>query len=198
MAVIWDPSSPAAVEALNFGFAINGPDPLVLSHMATVSEQLRHARERQQLDIYQVAEVTKIKTDHLRALESGNFEVFSAPVYIRGFIRTYATILKLDPVQLLKDLDTELGPTGRLRDPVPPAGPSGGAVDFVMLHLSRMNWRVLVAVVGVLGFVALAVALIKDRTRQSSDPLKSLTPGLYQPKSGNTGEMLPIPVGPKR
>lgn len=198
MAFVWDPTSKAALAAFNFSFAFDCPDPLVLSYMATVSEQLRQARERQQLDIYQVAEITKIKTDHLRALESGNFEVFSAPVYIRGFIRTYATMLKLDPVQLLKDLDTELGPTGRLRDPVPPTGPSGGVVDFVMLHLSRMNWRVLVAVVGVLAFVALAIALIKNRTRQSSDPLKSISPGLYQPKSSNIGETLPIPVSPKR
>ena len=37
--------------------------------MVTVSEQLRRAREAQELDIYQVAEITKIKTDHIRALE---------------------------------------------------------------------------------------------------------------------------------
>ena len=37
--------------------------------MSTVSEQLRLAREQQQLDVYQVAEITKIKTDHVRALE---------------------------------------------------------------------------------------------------------------------------------
>ena len=51
--------------------------------MATVADQLRRAREAQQLNIYQVAEITKIKTDHIRALESGNYDTFSAPVYIR-------------------------------------------------------------------------------------------------------------------
>jgi cytoskeletal protein RodZ len=77
--------------------------------MPTVSEQLRRAREAQNLDIYQVAEITKIKTDHIRALESGNFDVFTAPVYIRGFIRTYATALKLEVPGLLAELDQELG-----------------------------------------------------------------------------------------
>jgi len=57
--------------------------------MATVGEQLRLAREAQNLNVYQVAEITKIKTDHIRALESGTYDMFSAPVYIRGFIRSY-------------------------------------------------------------------------------------------------------------
>ena len=43
--------------------------------MVTVSEQLRRARESQKLDIHQVAEITKIKTDHIRALEAGDFRL---------------------------------------------------------------------------------------------------------------------------
>jgi cytoskeletal protein RodZ len=170
--------------------------------MATVSEQLRHARERQQLDIYQVAELTKIKTDHLRALESGNFEVFSAPVYVRGFIRTYATMLKLDPVQLLKDLESEQGQNGKLREPAPLTSDKRGSVDFLMLQLSRMNWRTGVAAVAVLIFLVLAVALVRNRLRRPVDPLKDLGPTLYQSKPGRSGETLPLPSppppGPKR
>src|SRR5882762_932289 len=90
-----------------------------LREMATVSEQLRRAREQQNLDIYQVAEITKIKTDHVRALESGNFDTFSAPVYIRGFVRTYATMLKLDVRELLAELDAELGRSERFAEPPP-------------------------------------------------------------------------------
>ena len=64
--------------------------------MPTVAEQLRAAREAQGLTVYQVADATKIKTDHVRALDEGNFDVFSAPVFIRGFVRTYATLLHLE------------------------------------------------------------------------------------------------------
>ena len=49
--------------------------------MATVAEQLRSAREAQNLDIYQVAEITKMKTDHIRALESGEYDGFAAPIF---------------------------------------------------------------------------------------------------------------------
>ena len=56
--------------------------------MSTVAEQLRQAREAQKLTIQELAEITKIRSDHIRALEEGNFNVFPAPVYIRGFVRT--------------------------------------------------------------------------------------------------------------
>ena len=87
--------------------------------MPTVAEQLRRAREEQKLNIYQVAEITKIKTDHIRALESGHYDTFSAPVYIRGFVRTYAKLLKLDESQIIADLETEMGQSQKFRE-LPP------------------------------------------------------------------------------
>ena len=41
---------------------------LISGRMATVSEQFRLAREQQQLDIHQVAEITKIKTPEILAM----------------------------------------------------------------------------------------------------------------------------------
>ena len=162
--------------------------------MPTVSEQLRRAREQQRLDIYQVAEITKIKTDHVRALESGNFEIFSAPVYIRGFVRTYGSMLKLDIPQLLADLENELGRSDRFRDPPPLTKSPRGPVDFVMLQLSRLNWKIAVAVIGVILLVLIAVLLIRDRTSVRTDPLKNLEPGIYRPSPGQGGETLPLPA----
>ena len=75
--------------------------------MPTVAEQLRAAREAKNLSINEVADVTKIRTDHIRALEEGNFDMFVAPVYIRGFARTYATLIKLDVPQVIKALEAE-------------------------------------------------------------------------------------------
>ena len=165
--------------------------------MVTVSEQLRRAREAQQLDIYQVAEITKIKTDHIRALESGNFDIFSAPVYIRGFIRTYASMLKLDVPQVLADLDAELGQSEKFREPPPLTERPRGILDYLTLWFSRMNWRITVALIALLFFLALTVAVIKSRTRKQDNPLKDLGPGLYHPPKGSTGETLPLPP-PKR
>src|SRR3989304_4790689 len=85
--------------------------------MPTVAEQLRASREAQHLTVHQVADVTKIRTDHLRALEEGNFDVFTAPVYIKGFTRSYATLLKLDVPRVMAQLDAELAETEKFSEP---------------------------------------------------------------------------------
>lgn len=161
--------------------------------MPTVSEQLRRAREQQQLDIYQVAEITKIRTDHIRALESGNFDIFSAPVYIRGFVRTYGTMLKLDVPALISALEAELGQTEKFREPPPLTNQPKSPVDFLMLQLSRLNWRIAFAFVAVTVFLILGVSVIRSRAKRASETPPDLGPGLYDPKGRSGGETLPLP-----
>ncbi len=120
--------------------------------MSTVAQQLQQAREARHLTVQQVAEITKIRSDHLRALEEGNFDVFSAPVYIRGFVRTYSTLLKLDVPKVMADLDGELGQTSKFAEPPALSGPPRGILDFLMLQLSMIDWRK--------GAVALGLAVV--------------------------------------
>ena len=160
--------------------------------MPTVAELLRTAREEQKLNIYQVAEITKIKTDHIRALEAGQYDAFSAPVYIRGFVRTYAKALKLDVAKVTSALDAELSRTDRFSEPPPLTNQPKGALDFLMLQLSKLNWRI----VGTLIVAGMALLILFVSLRgcggRRTDPLKKLGPGLYQPTNA-TGELLPLP-----
>ena len=78
--------------------------------MATVAEQLRHAREAKGLALAEVVEVIQLKTDQVQALEGGRFEEFAAPAYVRGFVRSYANMLKLDTEALLAQLMGHLRP----------------------------------------------------------------------------------------
>lgn len=43
-----------------------------------------------------VADVTKIRSKYLEALEEDDFEVLPGSTYVKAFLRTYATFLKLD------------------------------------------------------------------------------------------------------
>jgi cytoskeletal protein RodZ len=162
--------------------------------MPLVSEQLRRAREEQHLDIYQVAEITKIRTDHIRALESGNFDIFSAPVYIRGFVRTYGTMLKLDVPALLADLGAELGQTEKFREPPPLTNSPRSPLDFLMLQLSRLNWRIVFAVAAVGIFLILGMSVVRNRTRRNAEAPPDLGPGLCQPRTAQSGDTLPLPA----
>lgn len=146
------------------------------------------------LDVYQVAEVTKIRTDHIRALEAGDYDPFVAPVYIRGFVRTYATLLKLPVPQIMADLNEELSRTEKFAEPPSLTNEPRSWLDAAMLQLSRINWRILLLVVAVVGGVGLAVAAYRVwYTHQTADPLQNLGPGIYRPATNTSGMTLPLP-----
>ena len=162
--------------------------------MSTVAEKLRQAREARNLTVHQVADVTKIRTDHIRALEEGKFDVFSAPVYIRGFVRTYATLLKLDVPQTMAALDAELGKTEKFSEPPPLSNEPRGTLDFLMLQLSKLDWRKFLIGLGVIvGIVVLIYAVALWRSQRTKDPAEGLKPALYQSTNQSAGETLPLP-----
>ena len=163
--------------------------------MPTVAEQLRLAREEMKLDTHQVAEATKLKTDHIRALEEGDHDYFTAPIYLRGSLRTYSGLLKLDTAQLLAQLETELGASKKFSDNGPVPAKRKGVLDSIMLLLSRLNWAVAAVLVG-LAVIALAAnaSYRAWKGHKAADPLKKLGSGLYQPGE-LSGETLPLPTG---
>jgi cytoskeletal protein RodZ len=162
--------------------------------MPTVAEQFRYAREAQGYSVHQVAEITKIKTEHIRALESGEYEAFAAPVYIRGFARTYAKLLRLEPEELMAMLEAELKQTPAFMQADLERHRNQGLLDEIMLQFSKVNWRVVLPLLGVA--LVLVVAILGYRAYVSymaRDPLSGLGPGLYEPKSPDQGETLPLP-----
>ena len=163
--------------------------------MATVAEQLRQAREKQNLTVHQAAELTKIKTDHIRALEAGQFDAFTASVYIRGFVRTYARYLKLDEQRLLADLDIELGQMSAAPPGPENQSPVPRPLDSLTLGLSRLNWRLWAGVGAALVAIFVSVTAARQwKASRNSDPLKDLGPGMYQSTQSSSGEVLPIPA----
>jgi cytoskeletal protein RodZ len=162
--------------------------------MSTVAEQLRTSREAQGLTVYQVAEITKIRTDHIRALEEGKYEAFAAPVYLRGFVRTYATLLKLDVPGMMSRLEAELSQTDKFQELSPMFDEPRGFLDVVVLQLAKVDWRLALPSLGVA--LALLMAILGYRAwraHRSKDPLANLGPGIYQPAEKQSGETLPLP-----
>lgn len=69
---------------------------------STLGEVLRRTREAKRKTIEEAAEATRIHGNFLRALEEDDFDRLPAQVFIRGFIRLYATYLGLDPDDTFK------------------------------------------------------------------------------------------------
>ena len=160
--------------------------------MSEVGEQLHAAREALKLTVQQIADVTKIRTDHIRALEEGQYEVFSAPVYIRGFVRIYAAQLKLNTSQIMSVLDAELKRSEKFKEPPPLMEESNTLLDHadVLAFQTQLaggsDWRA--AVASVVGPSALPVR--PGGIMRAANPLAGMKPAMYQ--SANAGETLPL------
>jgi cytoskeletal protein RodZ len=167
--------------------------------MATVAEQLRQAREAAGFTLEKVADLTKMRADRVRAVEEGNYDVFTAPVYIRGFVRTYARLVHADEAAVMAALDAELAQTERFRDHPSLTGENKGALDQAMLMLSRINWRLALPVAVVVIVVVTATWIYRATERaRAADPLGGVQPGVYQSTNRTGGDTLPLPPAPSR
>ncbi len=88
-----------------------------------LGETLRRARTAKGVTFEDAERVTRIPRKYLEALELENFSILPAPVYARGFLRSYAGYLGLDPNQLLPFFpvghvdEPKLDPLPQVREP---------------------------------------------------------------------------------
>ncbi len=74
----------------------------------TISELLKSAREEQNIHLKIAAEALQLSPKYLQALEDGHFQYFPGEIYIKNFIKKYASYLNLNGCELLqKYLETQ-------------------------------------------------------------------------------------------
>ena len=73
------------------------------------------------MSVSDVAEQIRIRSLYLAAIEDENWNTIGAPVYVRGFLRTYARFLGLDPEEAVAAFNSTqpLPPTSTAREPEP-------------------------------------------------------------------------------
>lgn len=165
--------------------------------MPTVAEHLRKTREQQQLSIEDVAEITKLRSDHVRALEAGDYGKFSASVYVRGSVRSYAALLKLDVPQLLQSLQKEMNPKDAALSEENSLTRAKGILEILALYLSRINWKLTILLFFLIFLIAAGILGVQFwRYQQTRDPLADLGKGEYSGKQALPIEHLPLPPSP--
>lgn len=70
-------------------------------------KMLREARERLGLSVADVAQHTRLAPRQIEALEADDFDNLPELPFVRGFIRSYARLLQIDPEPLLAALPPE-------------------------------------------------------------------------------------------
>ncbi|MEE8346611.1 MAG: helix-turn-helix domain-containing protein [Dehalococcoidia bacterium] len=80
--------------------------------MSPLGETLQRARQARGITVEDAERATRIPRRYLEALEQENYSILPAPVYARGFLRSYSGYLGLDPAALLP-----LFPVGHVDEP---------------------------------------------------------------------------------
>lgn len=161
--------------------------------MSSTGDRLRAERERRQLTISQAAEATNIKADHIRALESNEWDVFSAPVYVRGFVRTYARFLRLDDKTVVAQLDEELAGRGSYHEEYKAGGLRRGPLDYLMMKLALLRWQVLFPLLLGIALIGGGYWAWQNWRMNPSATQTVVTPRLYTPATNSQSNVLPLP-----
>lgn len=166
--------------------------------MATTGQRLREERERRAITIAQAVEGTHIKTDHIVAMEADDWAAFTAPVYVRGFVKTYARFLRLDEHGMAVQLDRELSGTDLFEERhTASSGLRRGVVDFLMMKLALQRWQVLLS--ASVGVAVIAGLWSLRPSKSGGTPASTGAPGvsvrLYQPPVESLADTtLPLPT----
>jgi cytoskeleton protein RodZ len=133
---------------------------------------LREARLAQNLGVPDVARQLKLSITQVEALEAGDFERLPGPVFVRGFIRNYARLLRLDAEPLLNSVAGNLPK----EEPRPAAPPSQ---DIPFPTAAPRRWHryalILAAIVAVLAayeyFPGESEPAVKNEAAQVPQPV---------------------------
>jgi cytoskeletal protein RodZ len=149
-----------------------------------LGETLRRARLSKNVTFEDAERVTRIRREYLEALEREDFGRLPAPVYARGFLRSYAGYLGLDPGQLMPFF-----PVGHVEEPTLDPLPEVG-------EPRTWNMSGLLAI-GLVGFLILLVAALyavgreesstafQQNNTTSSETTQQAPPVVVPPEQGN-------------
>lgn len=92
-------------------------EALAVAAKPDVGARLRSAREALGMETEAVASSLKLSKRQVEALEAGDWSKLPGNTFIRGFVRNYARVLRLDAAELLADLDAPMPTTQLLNLP---------------------------------------------------------------------------------
>ncbi len=154
-----------------------------------LGERFRAAREARGLSLSDVAEQIRIRTVYLAAIEDENWNTIGAPVYIRGFIRTYARFLGIDPEEAVAAFN-------RTRPAPPPSAvaPAGESAP----RAARVSGSALVWVASAVAVLLIAFVVYNELTMRRGETALSLASNSGQMGGGTASPTAAPSVTPAR
>ncbi|WP_405242657.1 helix-turn-helix domain-containing protein [Lentisalinibacter salinarum] len=127
--------------------------------------RLKAARQARNISLDEIARELHLDADKLRALESNRFEVFSAPVFTKGYLRRYAGLVGVSEDEVLAGFDELSDAAG----PPPVVIKSPPARPRYVPSLQAVLLVLLAALLGLLGWWAFSGAVLKPVPEVAGD-----------------------------
>lgn len=131
--------------------------------MPDLGERFRAAREARGLSLSDVAEQIRIRSVYLAAIEDENWAAIGAPVYVRGFLRTYARFLGLESEEVVGEFNRETAAIEPLAPAAAPDYPAASPAAGSGRNLSWMIWLASAVAVLLIGFVVYNELAFRNR-----------------------------------
>lgn len=151
--------------------------------MGDLGNLLREAREKKSLSLEQVEADTRIRYKFLVALENEDYGALPAPAYVKGFLKTYAAYLGLDPQQVLALYHAVAATPSDAKLPSVP-------LVEVPMEGRRSLWPVIMGLAIVAGVLLLAAAVVRTPWRS----WLGLAPTAPQATATPTATVTPTPL----
>lgn len=196
-----DSDQPDSAELLDSAAPVIEEPVVEVEAAPTTGQRLRAAREERGMSVNDVAEILRFSPRQIGLLEADRYDDLPGATLVRGFIRGYAKLLKLDPVPLLDGLTPEAIP-----NPVEVKPPTNmGVAEDPSLGDSPLGkafpWGTLLAVAVIVLAIGLIVYFVQtmgpggnagaEATTQSSSTMPAVVAPqpstLAQPESASPG-----------
>lgn len=155
--------------------------------------QLRQARESAQLSLEDVAAETRMTLPKVRALEADDYDSLHSDTFVRGYLRTYAKLLKLDPEDLLRAYRQERINAGLEEEP------EESPLQITVTQPGRPLWHFAVWILlTLLGLLVLSIWFLDNKPEFLSGPSPLTSPETSiasSPSLEEGGDDAPAPTG---
>lgn len=115
---------------------------------------LRQHREIRGISLREIAESSKISIRYLEALETSRFSILPAPVFAKGFLRQYASLVGLDPDEVVNFYIVAQKDSPIDSDPLPQGSRLHSATHWAYGFFLTFGIVALFGVVALLSFLA--------------------------------------------
>jgi len=148
---------------------LQAPPPAGDAAGASFGSLLRTARERAGMDVPTLAARLRLHVKQVEALERCDLRALPSLIYVRGFLRSCARELKIDPRPLLEDLERRAGvPTG--------ASAPGTGGSFGLARFGDGTKPIVAVLLVVLVLAGLVGTLVPRRATTPAQPVPAPAP----------------------